>query len=72
MANVDSAAAPVIADVLQALEGQGAGLARMSGSGATCFGIFADPGAADRAAAALARNGWWAVATELASAPARG
>lgn len=66
------AAAPVIADVLRALEGQGAGLARMSGSGATCFGIFADPGAAERAAAALARNGWWAVATELASAPARG
>ena len=66
------AAAPVIADVLQALEGQGARLARMSGSGATCFGIFADPGAADRAAAALARNGWWAVATELASAQAHG
>ena len=66
------AAAPVIADVLQALDGQGARLARMSGSGATCFGIFANAGAADRAAAALARNGWWAVATELASAPARG
>lgn len=77
------AAAPVIAQVLAALEGQGAGLARMSGSGATCFGIFADAPGAARAAATLAgrgacaggigggpgRQGWWAVATELAPAP---
>ena len=34
-------------------------LARMSGSGATCFGLYADPGSAVRAAAALARPGWW-------------
>ncbi|MFN4061714.1 MAG: 4-(cytidine 5'-diphospho)-2-C-methyl-D-erythritol kinase [Paracoccus hibiscisoli] len=64
------AAAPVIAQVLDALSAQGARLARMSGSGATCFGLFADAAAASRAAAALARNGWWAVPSELASAPA--
>jgi 4-diphosphocytidyl-2-C-methyl-D-erythritol kinase len=34
-------------------------LARMSGSGATCFGLYPDPAAAGRAAAALARPGWW-------------
>ena len=34
-------------------------LARMSGSGATCFGLYADPAAATRAAASLARPGWW-------------
>jgi 4-diphosphocytidyl-2-C-methyl-D-erythritol kinase len=34
-------------------------LARMSGSGATCFGLYADPAAASRAASALARPGWW-------------
>ena len=62
--------APVIADVLAALTAHGASLARMSGSGATCFGIFADARAADIAAAALSRHGWWAVATELAPPPA--
>ncbi|MBU2956975.1 4-(cytidine 5'-diphospho)-2-C-methyl-D-erythritol kinase [Paracoccus sp. 1_MG-2023] len=62
-------AAPVIADVLDALTAQGAGLARMSGSGATCFGLFDRADRASAAAATLARNGWWAVACQLASAP---
>ena len=35
-------------------------LARMSGSGATCFGLFPDAGSAERAAKAIGRNGWWA------------
>lgn len=61
--------APVIAQVLQALRAQGAALARMSGSGATCLGIFDGPAAAQAAAVVLARQGWWAVATELAPAP---
>lgn len=61
------ATAPVIAQVLAALDAQGARFSRMSGSGATCFGIFADPAQARRAAATISRNGWWAVATELAS-----
>ena len=34
-------------------------LARMSGSGATCFGLFATPEAAEAAAKVLARPGWW-------------
>ncbi|WP_108501905.1 4-(cytidine 5'-diphospho)-2-C-methyl-D-erythritol kinase [Paracoccus indicus] len=62
--------APVIGQVLDALTASGAAFARMSGSGATCFGIFASAAWAETAAATLARNGWWAVATELASPPA--
>jgi 4-diphosphocytidyl-2-C-methyl-D-erythritol kinase len=51
---------PVIGDVLGALSGvAGCLLARMSGSGATCFGLFADAGAAARAAEDLRRPGWW-------------
>ncbi|MGI4939782.1 MAG: 4-(cytidine 5'-diphospho)-2-C-methyl-D-erythritol kinase [Janthinobacterium lividum] len=34
-------------------------LARMSGSGATCFGLFWDAAAAERAAGSLRREGWW-------------
>ena len=34
-------------------------LARMSGSGATCFGLFADAGSASRVASALGQGGWW-------------
>ncbi|MDE2006852.1 MAG: 4-(cytidine 5'-diphospho)-2-C-methyl-D-erythritol kinase, partial [Rhodospirillales bacterium] len=47
-------------DALEALAARpGCLLARMSGSGATCFGIFADPQTAARAAQALDRPGWW-------------
>jgi len=50
----------VIADVLAALRTRpDCLLARMSGSGATCFGLFPDAAAAQRAAAALVRPGWW-------------
>jgi len=35
-------------------------LARMSGSGATCFGLFPDTGSAERAASVIGRGGWWA------------
>lgn len=60
--------APDIAVALGDLE-QAAGclLARMSGSGATCFGLFAE-GAAARAAArsiAARRPGWWTAAGHL-------
>ena len=34
-------------------------LAQMSGSGATCFGLFDDSATAARAASVLARPGWW-------------
>ncbi len=51
---------PVIQDVLRAIEtAPGCLLARMSGSGATCFGLFGTAQEADVAAAALARPGWW-------------
>jgi 4-diphosphocytidyl-2-C-methyl-D-erythritol kinase len=58
--------APVIDEVLAALGAQpGCRLARLSGSGATCFGLFADPAGAAAAAAAIAaaRPGWWVRAT---------
>ena len=51
---------PPIADVLAWLRAQpGCLLARMSGSGATCFGLFA-PGEAPLAAARAVPPGWWA------------
>jgi 4-diphosphocytidyl-2-C-methyl-D-erythritol kinase len=51
---------PVIGEVLSVLEAApGCLLARMSGSGATCFGLFADAAAARQAASELQRPGWW-------------
>lgn len=63
---------PVIADCLAALRDAGALLARMSGSGATCFGLFASAAAARSAADALARPGWWVAPTRLAPQPRLG
>lgn len=59
---------PVIGDVLKTLEAaEEVLLARMSGSGATCFGLFADASAAARAAAEISQSqpGWWVRATPL-------
>jgi 4-diphosphocytidyl-2-C-methyl-D-erythritol kinase len=59
---------PVIADVLAALRALPVCLlARMSGSGATCFGLFLSPQAAQDAARDLAtrRPAWWVKATVL-------
>jgi 4-diphosphocytidyl-2-C-methyl-D-erythritol kinase len=51
---------PVIGTVLDALGRlPGALLARMSGSGATCFAIFASPEEASAAMPAIQRPGWW-------------
>jgi 4-diphosphocytidyl-2-C-methyl-D-erythritol kinase len=59
---------PAIGAVLAALSGlEGCLLARMSGSGATCFALFADAPAARRAAAALVRPGWWVWGGSLAA-----
>ncbi len=58
--------APVIGDVVALLAAQpGAKLARMSGSGATCFALFDSHAARDTAAAAIAaaQPGWWRLAT---------
>ena len=62
---------PEIAAMLQALEKlPGALLARMSGSGATCFALFDDKEAAESAAAKLAaaHPGWWVRGAALISA----
>jgi 4-diphosphocytidyl-2-C-methyl-D-erythritol kinase len=51
---------PAIADVLGVLaRAPGCLLARMSGSGATCFGLFAAADPARRAAEGIRRAGWW-------------
>ncbi|MDA8049196.1 MAG: 4-(cytidine 5'-diphospho)-2-C-methyl-D-erythritol kinase [Rhodospirillales bacterium] len=51
---------PPIATVLDALAAApGCLLARMSGSGATCFGLFPDAVIAREAAGKIARPGWW-------------
>jgi 4-diphosphocytidyl-2-C-methyl-D-erythritol kinase len=63
---------PEIDAVLAALAAlPAAQLARMSGSGATCFALFADRAAAEQAAARLAaaQPGWWIAAGELLPAP---
>lgn len=60
--------APTIEVALAALAASpGSLLARMSGSGATCFGLYPNPGAAAVAARALAlaRPDWWIAATSL-------
>jgi 4-diphosphocytidyl-2-C-methyl-D-erythritol kinase len=52
---------PVIDDVLAGLKDSGALFARMSGSGATCFGLFADSYALESAKATIRKShpGWW-------------
>ncbi len=58
--------APVIAEIVAMLAGaDGALAARMSGSGATCFGLFETKAAAHNAAEAAQRQGWWAMASPL-------
>jgi 4-diphosphocytidyl-2-C-methyl-D-erythritol kinase len=62
------ALSPVIGEALAAVRGlPGARLARMSGSGATVFGLFDDEDAAAHAAARLAsaRPDWWVTACRL-------
>jgi 4-diphosphocytidyl-2-C-methyl-D-erythritol kinase len=55
---------PVIAEVLEALEATAPWLARMSGSGATCFALYDTPEARDAAQAAMPRE-WWTMAGRL-------
>ena len=57
--------APAISGVLRELEDAGASLARMSGSGATCFGLFETPDEAQHAVRRLRErhHGWFLVAT---------
>jgi 4-diphosphocytidyl-2-C-methyl-D-erythritol kinase len=59
---------PVVLRTLEAIRGQeGCLLARLSGSGPTCFGIFPTDAIAGQAAEALAREhpGWWVAPVTL-------
>ncbi|MAC57138.1 MAG: 4-(cytidine 5'-diphospho)-2-C-methyl-D-erythritol kinase [Novosphingobium sp.] len=58
---------PVIADVLSALRDTGPFLARMSGSGATCFALYDSEAELQAAAEKIAsdRPGWWQMAGKL-------
>lgn len=58
---------PQIADVIRLLNAQsGVRLARMSGSGATCFALFDDHAHRDAAAAAMPVD-WWTLASKVRS-----
>ncbi len=62
------ACSAAVSDVLTALRAlPGARLARMSGSGPTCFGLFASADEASAAARLLtaANKGWWVCATTI-------
>jgi 4-diphosphocytidyl-2-C-methyl-D-erythritol kinase len=58
---------PQVAGVLAALGGTSPFLARMSGSGATCFALFDSETARDEAAACIAADhpGWWQMRGKL-------
>lgn len=60
---------PEIGDVLSALCNNGSAFARMSGSGATCFGLFENAENADRAATAVSktRPDWFVSSTRVIS-----
>ncbi len=65
------ATAPVISEVLDRIAATGPLLARMSGSGATTFGLFATLAAAKEAAARLTaeKPGWWVCAAPILPSP---
>jgi len=59
---------PVVAEAIDLIAAQdGCLVSRMSGSGATCWGLFGNKLAADEAAAAIqvSRPNWWTVATKI-------
>lgn len=58
--------APAVGEVLARIRAlPGCRLARMTGSGATCFGLFDDAAAAADAARLITQPGWWIAATGL-------
>lgn len=62
------AGAPIISEVLAALDSAGCHFARMSGSGATCFGLFPPDGQSAAAAAArisAEHTDWWCKKTRF-------
>lgn len=67
------AAAPVIGGVLEAISREGAVFTRMSGSGATCFGLFETAAQARKAASSIAaaNPNWWSREGAFISYPDR-
>jgi 4-diphosphocytidyl-2-C-methyl-D-erythritol kinase len=65
---------PMIADVIESLTANGAAFARMSGSGATCFGLFDNPGLAAAAADAIGKQhpGWFVETCRIMGTEANG
>jgi 4-diphosphocytidyl-2-C-methyl-D-erythritol kinase len=65
------AVAPIVAGALDALRATGAAIARMSGSGATCFGLYPTTTAAAAAARSIrhAEPGWFVAATRSTDRP---
>ncbi len=65
---------PSILEVLTSLRDNGARVARMSGSGATCFGVFDDAAVRDHAASAIGtlHPDWWVAACRLTGSAAQG
>lgn len=61
---IATAICPVIDDILKCLSRANPVIARMSGSGATCFGMFEDA-ATLKAAKATLDPDWWSMATTL-------
>ena len=64
---------PAVGQVLAALDRAGSGFSRMSGSGATCFGLFETGNVAKRAALAIRAKhpGWFVAATRGMPSPDR-
>lgn len=57
---------PLVTEILREIEtAPGCRLARMSGSGATCFGLFDDAETAERASETLRDRGWWCAVTRF-------
>lgn len=61
---IAAAICPAISDILDRLSRADPALARMSGSGATCFALFDDAAALETARATLDPH-WWSMATML-------
>ncbi len=58
---------PEVADVLSALDAEGARPALLAGSGPTCFGLFPSKSAAQSAKVQLRSHGWWTQVTRFAA-----
>lgn len=70
MQNAAMQIAPAISDALDELQNSGVAFARMSGSGATCFGLYETADMAANAAQTIAQNhpNWWVQPTVLNNA----